>query len=207
MLRFPCLVLLLGVLGFGLGVAPASASSIGFHCVTGGSAADCATGEAQLQIEFVDAGSNAVAVVLRNLGPEASSIFEVFFSESEYLASVTSVTDEALISYEIGVDPAGLPGAPEIGWHLGVTGRPERMAGPGEELTILLAVNGITAAGLEELIYHGEIVVGVHVIEFASGGAEGFVSGPATVPEPAAGLLLGLAAIGGLAIGRRRSQD
>ena len=197
MLRFVC-ALSLSV--FALLAAPATASTVGFSCITGGP--DCAIGEAQLEIAFTDQAPGVIAVVVRNAGPAASLISEVFFSDSAHLVAVSSVTDNPVISYEIGVDPAGLFGSSGIVWHLGVTGRPERMAGPGQELTIVLDVVGLTAAGLEELIRHGEIVVGVRVVDFSSGGAESFVSGPVNVPEPGVALLL----VAGALAARRRAR-
>ncbi|MEZ4332680.1 MAG: PEP-CTERM sorting domain-containing protein [Myxococcota bacterium] len=188
-------------------VAAGGAQALGFSCITGNEATDCATGEAQLDVQVSDLGGGQVLFTFSNAGPLASSITDVYFDDGTLLgiAGLIDSDDDALGSYgDAGVDfsqdasPPDLPGGNPIGFEttagfLADSDPPAQPNGvnPYETLGVVfnLQAGGTFADVLSELTT-GELRIGIHVQGFTGGGSESFVNVP--VPEPGTALLLGL---------------
>jgi hypothetical protein len=164
----------------------------------------------------VDLGTD-VRFDFRNLGPEMSTIARIYFDNG-------SLMNFTMIHNSPGVDflfdpfpgPNDLPGgnlavppfmttigflsgagppAPTMGVEPEPWGEPNEVVG----LEFSLDPNQTTAHVIDELT-SGVLRVGVHVINFASGGSESLIN----IPEPASWSLLGLG-VAGLTALRRRS--
>ena len=61
---------------FALGGAPAQGITIGFECLTGNDAGDCAIGENQFTVDVTDQGGGVVRFHFKNSGPAASTKYE-----------------------------------------------------------------------------------------------------------------------------------
>jgi hypothetical protein len=199
--------LALGALGF-VYASQAQAIPYSFTCITNNNAADCATGEAQLQVDVTDAGGGQVLFTFTNSGPNASSITDVYFDDGTLLG-IASITNGTGVSFAQGASPPNLPGGASISppfettvGFLADSDPPAQPNGvnPGESLGILFDLQGGgTFADVVSELGTGELRIGIHVQGFAGGGSESFVN-DGVVPEPTAALLFGL---GALAVARR----
>ena len=173
--------------------APASAITFGFGCITNNDAGDCAIGEAQLELEVVQMG-DAALFTIRNLGPAASVVEAVYWSDpsGEILGTIWQVTETEAVSYDIGlwIQHPALIGGEQISWQLGIVAENPHLdqgAGPGEEVVIKIDIrDGSSFEALIAALTSREIQVGVNLNGYESDGNESFV----LVPEPAVGLLL-----------------
>lgn len=198
-------------------VSGGGAQALGFTCITGNDATDCATGEAQLDVTVSDLGGGQVLFTFSNAGPLASSITDVYFDDGTLLgiAGLIDNDDAALGSYgDAGVDfsqdasPPDLPGGNTVGFQvtagfLADSDPPAQPNGvnPYETLGIVFNLQaGGTFADVVSELTTGELRIGIHVQGFAGGGSESFVNVP--VPEPGSALLLAL----GLAALARRDR-
>ncbi len=190
-----------------LPAASVSALPIGFGCITGNVAGDCAIGEAQLAVEVTDLGSGQVLFTFSNAGPAAASITDVYFDDGTLLgiAGLIDSDDDALgVFGDAGVDfsqdasPPDLPGGNTVGFQvtagfLADSDPPAQPNGvnPLETLGVVFNLQlGGTYADLVSELASGELRIGIHVQGFATGGSESFVNLP--VPEPGTAALLGL---------------
>lgn len=188
---------------------PAGAVTIGFECLTGNLAGDCAIGESQLTVELSDQGGGVVRFHFRNSGPAASAISEVYFDDGSLLA-LSNVIDGPGVDFEPNANPPDLPGGEDAVPPFEVTegflaeSVPSPVmngVGPGEWVMVEFTLQaGQTIDDVIAQLASGELRIGIHVIGFASGGSESFINVP--VPEPGTALLVG----GGLAalLARRR---
>ena len=210
--------IILGTLLVGaLPAASGSAFPLGFGCITGNVAGDCAIGEAQLSVDVTDIGGGQVLFSFSNTGPAASSITDVYFDDGTLLgiAGLIDSDDDALGSFgDVGVDfspdgsPPDLPGGNAVGFEvtagfLADSDPPAQPNGvnPLELLGIVFDLQGGgTFADIVSELTSGELRIGIHVQGFATGGSESFVNLP--MPEPGTALLLGLG-LGVLGLRRR----
>jgi len=191
--------------------APASALTLGFDCLTGNLAGDCAIGESQLVVDVNDIGGGSVEFHFRNLGPLASVISEIYFDDGSLLA-LSSVIDGPGTNFEPGANPPNLPGGQNASPPFQVTATflaeaipapSMNGAGPSEWVKIQYTLQGgQTYADVINELASGDLRIGIHVIAFASGGSESFINVP--VPEPGTGLLVGLGLAGMATLRRRR---
>jgi hypothetical protein len=195
-----------------LASAPAGAVTLGFDCLTGNLAGDCAIGEAQLTVDVIDQGGGLVLFHFKNSGPLASSISEVYFDDGSLLA-LSSVIDGPGVDFEPDANPPNLPGGQNAVPPFQVTegflaqsvpSPAVNGVGPSEWVKIQFTLQGTqTYADVIDELTTGELRIGIHVIGFQSGGSESFINPP--IPEPGTALLLGggLVALG---LGRRRGR-
>jgi uncharacterized protein (TIGR03382 family) len=157
-------------------------------------------GESQLTID-VSGGAGSVVFLLQNSGPDACSVANVYFDDIGLLGSAV-IGNGSGVNFEAGGSPPDLPGGSGIGFvadqvFSALNPKPTNGVNPGESLTLTFALlGGSTLNDVVAAMNNGSLRVGMHVIAFANGESEGFVT-----PTPGSLALLGL---GGLAAFRRR---
>jgi hypothetical protein len=195
--------LIAGALALG---SPAAALTLGFGCISGNSAIDCGTGEAQLQVEVTAIGLTRASFEFTNSGPGASSITDVYFDDGTLLG-IAYITNGTGVDFSQGASPGNLPAGNEVDPDFEATAgftadsnpavQPNGV-NPGESLIVAfdLIGGGDFQDVLDELA-DGRLRIGLHVQGFSSGGSESFVN----LPEPGLVLLLAAGLFGPL---RRR---
>ena len=179
--------------------ASANASIIGFYNITGNNVGDAAIGEAQLFVDVTDEGDGRAHFTFMNLGPEASSITDVFFDDGTLLR-IAEIIDADEGGGDPGVDfsqdakPGELPGAnnavPEFETTAGFSADSDPATqtngvNPGETLAVIFFLQGSqTFATVEDELATGLLRIGIHVQGFASGGSESFVNNPLAATAP-----------------------
>ncbi len=160
-------------------------------------------GESQLSVD-VSSGSGTVIFTVSNAsGGSASSIANVYFDDLAIalLGSVT-ITNGPGVAFSSGGSPSDLPAGNTAGFAAdrafsANNPKPTNGINPGESLVLTFnLINGGTYASVLSAMNNGSLRVGMHVIAFANGESESFIT-----PTPGSMALLGLA---GLCVGRRR---
>lgn len=196
-------------------VSPAHAAlmTYGFTNVTNNSAADVATGIAQMTVGVSDVGvaSNQVKFIFSNSGPNASSITDVYFDDGTLLSVAYVIDGEddvayAGTKYAEGASPGELPGGSTINWndegghHFSADSDPPAQpngANPGESFAVVFdLLGGKTYADVIAAIalslqpanigtdVEGGLRIGIHVQGFAGDGSESFVNTTPPVLAP-----------------------
>lgn len=188
--------------------APALAATFGFKNITGNSAVDAVIGEAQLFVDVIDS-SPMVTFRVRNDGPAASVISEVYFDNGTLLGISSIADNPPNVDFVTDASPPDLPGGNLVSPAFEVTAgflaeavpTPAMTGvGPGETVDIMFnLMGGGTLQDVVDELNDGRIRIGLHVIAFDSGGSESFMT-----PEPATGMLL-IAGAAGILIRRRSS--
>ena len=197
---------------------------VGFGCITpGASTVNCATGAAQLTVDVTDGpNANDVVFTFNNLGPNASSITDIYFDDGTLLA-IANITNGSGVDFAQGASPGNLPDgntiSPAFQTSAGFSADsnpPTQPNGvnPGEFVSILFTLqSGQEFQTVLDSLTSGDLRIGLHVQAFADGASVAFVNndcvGPdcfSTVPVPSTVMLLGagLAGLGGLSVYRRR---
>lgn len=197
------------------GAAHAGTSfSLGFSNVTANSLADAASGEAQLAVEVIDAGSGLADFYFTNTGADAMSIADIYFNNSPMVFDdLVSIDDShSGVSFSEGAAPPNPPGlsfgtAFRMDSDSGPGGVQGNGVNPGEWLTVRMSLlGGVVFADLIDAFDNG-LGIAIHVQGFGSGGSETFESIPSDptpiVPLPAGGALA-FVGLGVLGLGRRR---
>ncbi|MEX0712425.1 MAG: PEP-CTERM sorting domain-containing protein [Pirellulales bacterium] len=192
----------------GLPAAPASAAMItlGFASITNNDPTDAAIGEAQMFVDITDEGvsTNQVKFIFRNIGPEASSICDVYFDDGTLLG-IASIVNGTGVKFSQGASPPLLPGGNSLDPPFEVTAgfladsdAPVMPNGvnPNEQLAIIFNLKDSQgyASVLHSLLLAGAddgLRIGIRVQGYESGGSESFVNHP--VPEPSSLALCGAA--------------
>lgn len=186
----------------------AQAATFNVTNITGNDAEDAAFGEAQLFVDVLDVVSDAVYFVFRNEGPEQMTIADIYFDfgTTSYLTGGTVGDASAGVEFE-AANSGNLPGGMPIGFtddavFKAKSPKPKNGVNTAEFQTIIFSLtNGSTFEDVLAAVTAGDLRAGFHVINYASGGSESFVT--SQVPLPA-GLPLLLAGLGALALVRRR---
>jgi hypothetical protein len=185
------------LLGAWLSSLAIPAHALTFTCITTDSAANCATGEAQLSVDVTEA-AGGVLFEFRNAGPNASSITDLYFDNGP-LDVLGSIVNSAGVAFSPNASPGDLPGGTDIVPVFDVS--PNRTAdsdpsvvpngvNPGEVVGVMFTLDsGSSLQDVLDGLAAGTLRVGVFVQGFEDGGSEAFITS-AGVPEPAAFLLL-----------------
>lgn len=168
--------------------------------------ADGAIGEAQMFVELFDLGSQ-IEFVFSNIGPELSSITDVYFDNGTLFGIASIQNTAGLVEFTQLAAPPELPGGNNlIPPFVTTTGfsadsdPPVQPLGvnPGEILGITfdLIAGGVFGDVIAELA-SGELRIGIHVQGYASGGSESFVNNGifdpgGQIPAPGALILGGI---------------
>lgn len=184
--------------------------TLGFQGITNNNvgSSDTQWGEQQLFVD-VSNGGPSVEFKFYNEGPAQLVISEIYFDDGTLLG-ISSIDDsEAGVNFMLDASPPDLPGGDTLDPIFEVTAgflaepsnpAPANGVGPGESVTIMFALMaGGTLADVLAELNDGTLRIGIHVIDFASGGSESFVH----LPEPASMVLLSL---GSLALFKRRRK-
>ena len=176
--------------------------------------ADGAIGEGQLFLEVNDPNPSdgQIDFIFTNIGPEASSITDVYFDDGTLLSIASITNTPSLVQFSQLASPPDLPGGnnllPPFVTTLGFSADsdpPTEPFGinPGESLGITfdLQSGGVLNDVIDELA-SGVLRIGIHVQGYDSGGSESFVNS-GVIPAPGAILLgsIGVSLVGWL---RRR---
>lgn len=202
------------VLGFGLYCADAQAGptySFTQIAESGDGAAELADGligESQMFVEILDLAGQ-VEFVFSNIGPEPSSITDVYFDDGTLLGIASIDNTLGLVEFSQYATPPELPGgnnlAPPFVTTTGFSADsnpPAQPLGvnPGETLGITfdLKAGGVFDDVVGELA-SGALRIGIHVQGYASGGSESFINDGifdpgGEVPAPGALILGGIGA-------------
>lgn len=202
-----------GLLTVALLAIPVQADLYGFVNITGNSATDAAIGEAQMFVEVTGFGASQVLFTFTNVGPDPSSITDVYFDDGALIAldGLTDKDDDATGAFgDAGVDfsplasPGDLPGgnaiSPPFQTTAGFSADSDPSASsngvnPGETLGVLFdLVGGKDLGDVISDLDSGALRIGIHVQAFEDGDSESFIN----IPAPSAVVLgmLGLSAVG-----------
>ena len=191
---------------------PVNFGTYGFGNISNNNVGDALIGEAQLLVDVLaDAlGDNQVIFQFRNIGPDASSITDVYFDNGTLLGIASIDNGDPGVSFSQHATPGNLPAANMIdppfettaGFSADSDAPPQPLGvNPGEMVGITFDLQGGgTVQDILDELADGRIRIGIHVQGFDGGGSESFVH----VPEPTTLILVALGATG--IIGRRRRQ-
>jgi hypothetical protein len=188
--------------------SPSWAISYGFENITNNNILDAAIGEAQLYVDVLPVADeeNMALFIFGNIGPELSSITDVYFDDGSILGIASIDNSDDGVAFSQYASPGNLPGAnnasPPFETTAGFSADSDSPAQPN-------GVNPYETLGIyfdlkyqqtyENVILDlasGVLRIGIHVQGFESGGSEGFINGepgfppdeydnPPPLPEPA----------------------
>ncbi len=185
----------------------AQAQNYSFSCITNNNAADCATGVAQFRMDVTANSSDGfVDFLFSNLGPNASSITDIYFDWSSSSLALTPgiLSASAGVAFSWDASPHNLPGGNPLGFSANLSADSDHPTQPmGVNPTEWLNIRFSTDADLIAGLNNGGLRVGIHTQGYAGDGSESLVTTP--IPEPETYALL-LAGLGLLALARRRKQ-
>lgn len=196
-----------------------AAATVGFTSITNNDLYDAAIGEAQFTIEVKDAGPGSVEFLFTNVGPDASSMVQIYWGDvTNVLGSLdswSSTTGGVDFTDLSAARPGNLPGPSAQSFIDDFSVQPDGKnrktrngVGAGEDVSFFFSTNKSYGDVIDALV-SGDLKVGVHAKGFSSGGSESYTtSGGALAltgaPTPTAALA-GLAMLGVVGIRRRRA--
>jgi hypothetical protein len=177
-----------------------------FFCISNNSAINAAAGEAQLQVEAIPVGTQAMFQIT-NAGSVEMVVTGVYFADGTLLGLAT-LNGSAGVIYQQGGSPPNLPGGNMISPPFVATAAftataaspaPHNGIAPGQWLQVAFdLLPGLTFLDVEAALASGDLRIGLHVQGFADGGSESFVN----VPAPGAALV----PVMGMALAWRRRR-
>jgi hypothetical protein len=173
---------------------PVQAEILTFNNCSTNNAGDVAIGEAQMQVEVTDLGGEQVLFTFRNLGPNASSITDVYFDDGTLLG-IANIINGSGVNFSQDASPPNLPAANDCpggafqttAGFLADSDPPAQPNGvnPGESLGVVFDLQaGKTFNDVLIDLSTGALRIGIHVQGYASGGSEAFVNNPPPPPPP-----------------------
>lgn len=212
---------------FSLGTS--AAVTLDFFCITLNNTGDCAIGESQLSVDVSSYGigtgvngGDEVLFTFMATGPADLEISEVYFDDGTLLGIAGLIdADEnggnAGVDFEQGANPPDLPGGNSMFGTFGLPNfdvtagfladadnpAPQKGVSPGESLGVIFELQG--GGDVNDILLeltNGDLRIGMHVIDYDSGGSESFVNNP--IPIPAAAWLFGTALIGLAGLKRKK---
>jgi len=207
------LILVTIVLVVGAFCVPAKASiTYTFACITDTNPINAAIGEAQMFVDVSDPGGSQVLFTFRNIGPEASSITDVYYDDGALLGIASIDNSCPGVSFSQPATPSNLPGGHTVLPPFVTTDDfsadsdpPVQPNGVNPNEWLGIAFNLQTGQDFRDVIADldsGDLRIGIHVQGFALGSSESFVNN-GVIPAPGAILLssIGVGLVGWL---RRR---
>ena len=165
--------------------------------------ANGAIGEAQMRVDVAPYDQDRVIFTFRNIGPQDSTITDVYFDRGSLLGAAEIVNPTGVL-FSNPAKPAQLSGADFVADFSAGSSPPPVPNGvdPGETLAIIFNLDpDTTLADILAAIGSRELSIGFKVQGFDSEGSESFI-----VPEPAVMWLLGTALIVLGLLGRKRKE-
>lgn len=187
----------------------ATALPLSFTCITQNSATDCGIATSQLTVTIDALGSSQARLVLTNAGPDAAVFTRVLFDGS-VLSAIAGLGDTPPSVDFAVASPGTLPGGNGSPYFFttdlevaAVAPAPHRGVGPGESLTVDLAIApGLDFDDVVAALTDGSLRIGVRVQSFASGGSEALLNVP--IPEPGTLAMLAIGLLGLARLGSPR---
>jgi len=202
-----------------LAFAPAASSTtIAFsQCVTDNNAGDCAIAFDQISLDVTSDGDDQVLFDFANTGSEMLTLARIYFDDGS-LMELLSISNGGGVNFTFDPFPGpnDLPGGENaldqfgnpdpfvttLGFLSGATAPPPTNGlEPGENVVLTFKLAG--GQKIDDIIAElgdGTLRVGVHLINFASGGSESLT----TIPEPGTAALLLVGFVGLAIMGRKR---
>jgi hypothetical protein len=163
-----------------------NSQTYGFDTCTVNNPGDVEIGKAQMWVDVVELDGNQVKFHFYNLGPEASSISEIYFDDGALLG-IAKIENGPGVLFVQGADPPDLPGGQDCvvppfnvtAGFLAQSAPPpsDNGVGPGEWVDIYFDLkDSKTFDDVITDLGSGALRIGIHVIGFASGGSESFIN-------------------------------
>lgn len=171
-------------------------------------------GMAQLRVDVSAASldSNVAVFKFYHVDTTQMAVSRIYF-DADMPMDITALNGSPGVSFSEGGSPPDLPGgnsiSPQFEVSLGLLATadkppPWQGVSPGEWLNVTMDLKNGTFRELLSDLGDGGLRVGMHVIGFADGGSESFVSNPVVPLPPAA--WGGLALMGAIGVARYRAR-
>lgn len=203
-----------GAIGIGWCCASASALTLPLTAITSNGAASVAQGLAGVSVSVTQV-AGGVRFGISVGGLDAMSVSNIYWDNSAGVLGSISLLDPSGpgVAFVVDPSPGNLPAGSTVGFteHFEVRALPPPSSGgmnPGESLGVEFSLAASTTfSDVSSALASGQLRIGMHVIAFANGASESFVSLPPQ-EQPVIPLPTGasLAAAGLALVGSRRRR-